>query len=77
MNVKINCMTQKQYRNLLTIKEHLKDSAEKHRVRLSELWQRGVRSGFLFTKLNEQRELMLAKIDDVDELLCPSNPYQK
>jgi hypothetical protein len=62
-------MTKKQ--NLQIQKEHLKDSAEKHRVRLAALWDHGKQNTWLFKKLHEQRELMMIKIDRIDDELCP------
>lgn len=62
-------MTRKQ--NLFAIREHIKDGIEGHRKRLAAMWERGERSGWLYNKLVEQKELMEQKLDAVNEELCP------
>lgn len=58
--------------NLLIIQQHLKDSIESHRQKLSAMWETGKRAGdFLFDKMNEQYELMQDKLLRCENEICP------
>lgn len=62
-------MTRQQH--LLAVQQHLKDGIEGHRKKLSDMWQRGIRGGLLFDKLNSQYEQMQDKLLRCENELCP------
>lgn len=68
-------MTKEQ--NLIAIREHLRDALEGDRKKLSSMWQRGIRGGWLFDKLNKRMELTEEKLYRNMIELCPDPPPQK
>jgi hypothetical protein len=57
--------------SLLSQREHLKSASEADRKKLSDMWDKGQQNTWLFKKIAQRRELTEAKIDRINNKLCP------
>jgi hypothetical protein len=59
-------------RNLIAQRDHLKEAIEGDRKLLGEMWERGIRGGWLYEKINERRERNIDKVAAIDQKICPA-----